>query len=65
MRSGLFSIVSNVECRNAERALTDTNTFDRRDLMTREEIDNDPARVMLRAFGIGAHLWSAIADWEG
>lgn len=45
--------------------MTDTNTFDRRDLMTREEIDNDPARVMLRAFGIGAHLWSAIADWEG
>lgn len=31
------------------------------DYMTAEEIERDPARVMLRKFGIGAHLCSAIA----
>jgi DNA-binding CsgD family transcriptional regulator len=31
------------------------------DFMTQEEIARDPARVMLRAFGIGAHLCTAIA----
>jgi DNA-binding CsgD family transcriptional regulator len=31
------------------------------DFMTQEEIMRDPARVMLREFGIGAHLCSAVA----
>ena len=31
------------------------------DFMTPEEIERDPARIMLREFGIGAHLCSAIA----
>jgi len=31
------------------------------DFMSPEEIERDPARVMLREFGIGAHLCSAIA----
>jgi DNA-binding CsgD family transcriptional regulator len=31
------------------------------DFMTQEEIARDPARVMLREFGIGAHLCSAVA----
>jgi DNA-binding CsgD family transcriptional regulator len=30
------------------------------DFMTPEEIERDPARIMLREFGIGAHLCSAI-----
>jgi DNA-binding CsgD family transcriptional regulator len=31
------------------------------DFMTQEEIARDPARVMLREFGIGAHLCTAVA----
>jgi DNA-binding CsgD family transcriptional regulator len=31
------------------------------DFMTPEEIERDPARIMLREFGIGAHLCTAVA----